>query len=221
VLLHEFLAMLGFAPNVGQHSFRNNGTYPWQPGAHFLDPRLVLLPDDRAGLRAHYPASAPAGELDVAVVNTAPDPQDMGRNKLLCRPGSGWLPSLSAFDDHCSRLPPGPTMCAGDVISARFAIVNNGTADVQVTPELRFTPAAALPIFPSAPRLTLGPMTVAAGSTEIVHIRQYLPPGLHGGVEYRVWAGADTGALLSQETNSANNYTPLRANVTMGAGCDT
>ncbi len=219
VLLHEFLAVLGFAPNIGQHSFRNNGTYPWQPGSHFLDPELVLLPDDRAGLRAHYPPRALAGELDVAVVNTYPDASDGGRNKLLCRPGSGWLPSTSAFDDHCSRMAPPATMCPGDVISARFAIVNNGTSDVQVTAELRFTPAAALPAFPAAPRIAGGSITVAAGATELVHIRQYLPGGLSAGVEYRVWGGADTGALLAQETNGANNLTPLRSTITMGTSC--
>ena len=90
---------------------------------------------------------------------------------------------------------------------------------MQVTAELRFTPAAALPAFPAAPRIAGGSITVAAGATELVHIRQYLPGGLSAGVEYRVWGGADTGALLAQETNGANNLTPLRSTITMGTSC--
>jgi hypothetical protein len=219
VLVHMLLAVLGFDANIGVHSFRNNGTYPWQPGTDALHPDLVLLPDDRAGLRAQYPVATPTGEVDIAVVNTNVDDLDLGRNKLLCRPGFGWLSAGSIFDEYCSRTPPPATVCAGDVVNAKFSIVNNGTMDVTVTPALRF--AFGLAGWGGEPRITAAPVTIPAGTTHLVEIRQYLPPGLHGGSTYGIWGQADTGVTIAQETNTANNLTPLRGSVTMGPGCDT
>lgn len=219
VLMNMMLAVFGFDANIGQHSFRNNGTYPWQPGQNALYPELLPLPDDRAGLRAAYPDRTLSGETDVAVVNTNTDAQDLGRNKLLCRPGLGWMSAASVFEEFCSRTPPPQTACGGDVVNARFSIVNNGTTDVTVTPILRFS--TGLAGWPTEPRLTGAAVTIPAGATHLVGFRQYLPPGLTGGTTYGIWGQADTGTTIAQETNTANNLTPLRGGVTMGAGCNT
>ena len=166
--------------------------------------RLVLMPDDIAGLASLYPPG-PASPIAAALINGLVTEEGAA---LLCGPaaGNGWAPWNA---ERCAE-DVSETACPGDYVRARVGIVNYGTERVNAQLGLWFSTDT-----------TVDDADVASPS----QISATTEPQSHGQVRYAFRVpgslSPDTEyTLIIKATGAVENEIPLRTKIRTGSSCE-
>lgn len=131
--MHELLHALGLAHSNDGLAMLNGGVRPWMRGD--FGEKIKPLADDLRGLRDLYGVGA--DRLEVKLVNswftpdtTSTDTYPSADGDFLCTPsvGTGW----DDWDEPLCALSPTTTVCPGDTLRVRVAVLNLSTEGVDV-----------------------------------------------------------------------------------------
>jgi hypothetical protein len=208
VILHELLHMVGLAHSY-DFSFTNHSLGAWtnRTKTKMIEP----LPDDREGLRAKYPYQG--SECDIAVTNWYVDPDaelSYPQNRL-CKPAHGNGYSEDIFSTWCPEESPTTSVCPGQLITARWSILNYGTSLVFVYDELWFSTNTDLNTSYDKKSPTTGNRSVNADTTFRTGRKFAVPNTVSYDQEYYLIIRATTSSCT--EESDRNNWMPLRGKI--------
>jgi hypothetical protein len=208
VILHELLHMVGLAHSY-DFSFTNNSQGAWtnRTKTKMIEP----LPDDREGLRAKYPSQG--SECDIAVTNWYVDPDaelPYPQNRL-CKPAHGNGYSEDIFSTWCPEEFPTTSVCPGQLITARWSILNYGTSYVSVYDELWFSTNTDLNTSYDKKSATTGWRGMNGDTTLRTGRKFAVPNTVSYDQEYYLLIRATTRSCT--EETDRNNWMPLRGKI--------
>lgn len=171
-------------------------------------------PDERQALRTLYSQSSM--EKDWAVMNlwNNTDPEIKAMDNL-CKPSRGLFWRTDYFDDYCSIYATTTGLCPGDELKTRFAIMNYGHYEEELTLELWFSTndnwSTSDKNSPSIRTATVSPATSLLAKKEFT-----LPSTLSLNTTYYTIIRV---VPVAGEESTQNNWIPLRGTIITASSC--